>query len=599
MSGLLFPTRRSVSQIVRRHTPGSLLYFDDQELIGQVSRVDGRTDTRVDPNRLLQHVQCFLQNWRDQGGTLVGYYDIDQLRSQDLDVRRPTQVYWEPLSTWYQCSNPRCRIVHDARASASTFTGRCRECASSLTQFTYVFYHRCGSMQQLRPTQRDLCPEHGMNHLYFRDTRNLITSQWVCRKCDHASSAFYPVCSNPACRAEMKRKNNSHIKYQISYWREPWSYYTQKVEYVNLNEARAREFVDTKRGRLLIHEATIGQRPAGHDQLYAAITSGGGTCPNCDASLAAEAAFCHRCGQAVPASARETIDGAIAELPLSPYDGRVAWAILRDLTESRSLSEEVNVSHASRSQCEGLDQLRALGVHDVVLVKEFPLTTAAIGFTRERPSPPDAWLNAFSRLEGDPRTPIFTNTTTSEGFLVQLRADAIIEWLKANNIGAELGEFPSFGSGELTCKDWLIRAIASEDVVLQQAIRRLIHTYAHAMLKSIAYVCGLEASSLGELVWVDALAFAIYAGETEIGALSATFEQALEQLPPLLEDYAACVFDPTCAIDERGACVACLHLVRGCQAFNAELSRAYLVGGPADELLGENARGLFSTLRGM
>jgi len=551
-------------------------------MVGQVVRVDGVADTKVDSGRLLENVRRFLRSWKDNGGRIVGFDDIDELRAHDFDIKRPAHVYWEPISTWYQCTNRDCLRVHDNR----NFTGRCRQCASALMQFPYIFYHNCGDMRPLRPTLGDHCPEHKADHLYFRDTRNLRTSQWVCRECGHASTAFYPYCGNASCRATKPQ----HGRYQISYWRDPWSYYTQKVDYVNLDEARAREFVGSDRGRCLIHDAVIGTRPAGRDRLFDALNSGGGNCVHCGATLRHGAAFCDRCGKALPPTATEQIDAEIAALQISAHGGRVAYAILRDLTETESLQAGLSEPNATTSMVQGAADLGQMGISDIVLVKAFPLTTVAFGYTRERPGP-ESWLNAFPR--DDERISVFTNTTTTEGWLVQLRATAILAWLERNDLLFPGHNGPAPGIDETTAKDWLVRRMVDEDPQIFPAVRNLIHSYSHAMLKSLANVCGLEASSLGELLWPDALAFAIYAGETDLGALSAAFEQGVDQLADQLLEYAACMFDPTCAVDEQGACVGCLHLTRGCERFNSDLSRAYLVGGAAGDLL-ENAVGFFA-----
>jgi len=62
MAGQLFLTQRSISQVVRRHTPGSLLYIDEHNLTAVVTRVNGERDVQVDPTRLHAQVVRFLQN---------------------------------------------------------------------------------------------------------------------------------------------------------------------------------------------------------------------------------------------------------------------------------------------------------------------------------------------------------------------------------------------------------------------------------------------------------------------------------------------------------------------------------------------------------
>jgi hypothetical protein len=575
-------TKRSISQILHRHGPGSLIYIDECDVIAKVSNLRADPDVGVNRRRLHRRVVDKMQRWRDNGGIVFGVADVGAIEEKDIAPLRPRQVEWEPYGIWYACDRVNCGVMH--KETDADFNGRCRLCGGGLKQLPYVYYHHCGSFAEMEPTPTFACPTpgHGLRYIAFHDTHDLPTSYWVCRQpgCDHRKKTFYPPCRLQACRA----RPGDHKNYQISHWRDQWVYYAQNVDYVNLDDGQALPFVKSDLGVDLAHSAILGEVPAGRRRLAAMLRAAGGDCPNCGFNVTPGWKVCPNCANPLPQSSSANV-----RLPLDLDDGRVTWAVLRDLDESRNVRNVVNDQPVGtiNSTSRGFDAMLRQGIYDVVLVKEFPLTTALIGYTRNR-SDHQSWLRPFPRR--DEKYVVYTDSIGTEAWMVQLSAKAIVAWLRANGLSASDGTLPT-SNDENELKLWLIGKIVAQDESIIEAVEPLLHTFSHVLLYNLAVSCGLEPSSLGELIMTDALAFAIYAGDSELGALTAAFEQMLDVVMDGVTDFTTCKFDPGCREDDKGSCIGCVHLPRGCALFNESLSRAYLFGGPVESALATKVLG--------
>jgi hypothetical protein len=132
-----------------------------------------------------------------------------------------------------------------------------------------------------------------------------------------------------------------------------------------------------------------------------------------------------------------------------------------------------------------------------------------------------------------------TISTKAEAWMLQLSATAIVEWLRANGLSSSDGTLPT-ATDEAQSKTWLIDRIVQKDETIVGAVEPLLHTFSHVLLYSLAASCGLEASSVGELIMTDALAVAIYAGDSELGALTAAFDQMLDVVMDGVTDFSSC-----------------------------------------------------------
>lgn len=125
----------------------------------------------------------------------------------------------------------------------------------------------------------------------------------------------------------------------------------------------------------------------------------------------------------------------------------------------------------------------------------------------------------------------------------------------------------------------------------------LLHSLSHLCVRQAALLCGLERNSLSEYLIPKALSISIYPNNrfgATIGALTALFEQTLQHWISAIRGAKNCVYDPVCHDHHGGNCHACTHLAEtSCRFFNLNLSRAFLFGGP-DNQLGDIQHGYFS-----
>ena len=569
-------TSRSISQVLRRHGIGSLVYLDEHSLIARVSDFRASVDVDVNQRRLHRHFVDRLRLWRDNNGRIIGVTKPEDITEKEVVAMRPVSVTCVPYGEWYACVKSDCGVMH--KKTDVGFSGRCRKCRGPLDQLRWVYYHHCGSLTELVPQAK--CPTHGMALIAFEDTRKLTTSSWVCRgeDCNFRRLAFYPPCQQSLCRAS----DDAHKKYQIAHWRDSWVYYSQGTDFVNLDDDQARPFVNSDFGQQLVHQAVLGEISAGGRALERRRQDAGGSCPkpDCGTKIQPGWKLCPQCGSALP-----QLENGAPVIPVDFDAGRTTWAMLRDLEESRSAAES------------GFAGMSPYGIADIVLVNAFPLTHGLIGYTRGR-ADRQSWLRLFNRKED--KYVIYTDSIDTEAWMVQLSARAVVAWMQANNIQPSAGDFPN-SEDENILKTWLIERIVGEDENVVGVVTPLLHTMSHVLLYSLATSCGLEVSSLGEMMMLDALAFAIYAGDSELGALTATFDQMLEGVMQGILEFKDCKFDPGCRHDDKGACVGCIHMPRGCERFNDALSRAYLFGGPVPQspLLPPEVRGFLGLASGL
>lgn len=112
------------------------------------------------------------------------------------------------------------------------------------------------------------------------------------------------------------------------------------------------------------------------------------------------------------------------------------------------------------------------------------------------------------------------------------------------------------------------------------AVKTLIHTLSHILIRRSSLYTGLEEDSCGEMLFVNSASFLIYSSSSiNIGGFSFVFENALfDWFEGIKRDIEDCSLDPSC-IQETGACFSCLYLPEYvCSEFNLDLDRDVLIG---------------------
>jgi hypothetical protein len=398
-------------------------------------------------------------------------------------------------------------------------------------------------------------------------------------------------CKTQLTPEELQKKQNF---FRGSVWNDSWVYYSQTVSFVNLETSRSNDLLTSPEASSLIIDAITGRLEAGGTRLSnranATIK-----CVSCGHDIPRTSKFCSFCGAKQESIGQDKNSHAeLDTLNLSPDSSLVTFATLRDLERTQS-AKDISTQASSTGNGSSISIVAAIpdiikaGIEDVLLIQDFPLTTAAVGFSRLKSGPP-AWLNSFPSTEATgTRVPIYTNCITSEAWMIKLSALHIIDWLKTNKRVSSEYLRGTENNSEAEATLWLVSCMSKEtksdeDRKLYDSVYPLLHSYAHLTLQLLGINSGLDAGSLGEMLLPEALSFIIYAGDSDIGGLSAAFSQSLSLFAADLADFArVCKFDPSCQNDDGGVCAGCLYTSRGCVDFNDNLSRSYLYGGKANE----------------
>lgn len=593
MSEGLSNTSRSLPQVIFRHTPGSMMLLDDFNVYAQVKEIKGEQDQDVNKELLFKNVQRTVDKWRDASEGRVSGFET-HMTSKSLAAIRPKGIAEDspavfcdlPYPTGFRCVREDCQVYADA--NSPDFTGTCIRCNSPLKQMPYVWFHLCGSIFGFGPLKQISCPNHGKKYLWLHDTGRFQTSVWQCRECNAVHKGIGMMGCNK-CTLTDEEKLNKQQFLRGSVWNDSWVYNNQTVSFVNLESTASEDLLNASNAEVLILDSLTGRIKAGNSRVIGVVNTKI-VCKSCGKEIDQNAKFCPNCGHPQDINTTD-IDSSNSEksLQLSQDSALVTFVTLRDLERTLSLRDAVGdkLDKLSASSVGALLELTDSGINDILYIEDFPLTTAAIGYSRQRSGPP-AWLNAFPATSyTGTKIPIYTNCITSEAWMVKLSGKMIVSWIIANNLLDErfISEAKDFDEGQMTI--WLAKKLSQEEKKeneneLYSLVYNLVHSYSHLMLKLLGINSGLDESSLGELLLVESLSFINYAGESDLGGLSALFGQGLGVISSELAEYGrVCKFDPSCQNDDNGVCVGCLYTSRGCINFNNDLSRSFLYGGIA------------------
>jgi len=589
-------TKRSIGQVVFRHTPGSLVALDEYGVYGQVTEVRGDPDSDVDKNTLFKKVKWFLNKWDEESNGKIRGFELSDLQRDSLVAIRPQRVLWEFIPQMlFECTDVNCKVV--ISCADGRFNGKCPRCKKSLRQFRYVWFHQCGNLRPMMPILQVKCPIHNRDFLYLYDTgRRFRTAYWKCRECNYERSIGMLQCSEPTCTG----KPDSYLR--ASVWNDPWVYFPQVITFVNLKDEDIKPVIESPIKEELFISSYLGLISAGKDEIKkkAENSTINKNCISCGRQIDFDSIYCKYCNAKQPdvVSDPKTTYKELSPTIFSEDSELVTYVALRDLERTLSFREERgklkdNEDLEKRAYYdEALNSINKIGLSDILLIGDFPLTYSAVGYTRFQ-SKPQVWLRAFppARSTGT-KIPIYTNCITTEALMFQLSASFILKWLKVNNLIPEsLANEKLDSLDEANAKLWLLELLNDEletdeeKLSLKTIIKELIHSMSHVFLQSVSIESGMDIASFGELLLPNTLSFIIYAGESDVGGVTATFNQGLRSLLAAVSDQLrSCKFDPSCSEDDDGACVGCLQLPRGCVEFNERLSRAYIFGGKTKKL---------------
>lgn len=588
--------KQSRTQTLFRYLPGAV-FIHDEGFVARVYQVDGRNfSAEVNREVLLEEIEREAGHWPSERRSMPL---PSELSSTDYKFIEPEGVRWELWPLVFACRTPSCQRAkrffrQDQLVQESNGRARCGDCGGWLQQLRYVQSHNCGKLDQLFVPQCRTCRTD--DHVYLRDTGSFLSAAWHCRRC---GDQFVQKTRQSPCRCnDFVRAGRDRPFMRGFVARDHRLHRTMTITVVNLNH---REYQELQR-----HHAK-GEISVAHyledvtsiaDALRDADRAG-------DRPQQSREDFKQRRrqweqGLAAGFLSQEDFDDLVRDneprdrgvsvissqvpervLELGAGRGLTERAVLFDpeiLQDRRSLADAAaEAAEAGRhldaeAMTSAVERAEGLGVHDLSVTLNFPITLAAYGFTRTATGPENSSLTGFE-YRREPA--IYGTATTTEAIIVTLSAQKILSWLAA--VGHAQGPAPGTERG---ARIELLTLHADEHPAAEQA-SLLVHSFSHAALRGMGSgMAGFDESGLSEWLVPEAATFAIYAASYQTFTLGALWtvlhHQAHDLLDATAERARSCANDPLCHRRDPQACERCLYVTFGCGKWNAELSRSVL-----------------------
>ncbi len=276
------------------------------------------------------------------------------------------------------------------------------------------------------------------------------------------------------------------------------------------------------------------------------------------------------------------------------YHNQLQYAIEQAIASDEIVSEE-----------EITNLLKKLGITNISSVGGIEIINTAYGYTRRFQSIDEVTnekdkfkLCAFPTFN-EMGIPSFYNVRTlTEGILIDIDKSRLYNYIKEKYSRTKQFYFKDIAGSDLEL--WfmdsnnidlsLIKKFEEIDSTTgtvasfyTKDIYSLLHTISHMMINTISKFCGIDKSSLSEMIFINTASIFIYSQSNQgavLGALTDMYAKDLYKvLKNVYEDNKLCIFDPLCMTTSNGSCCACSFLDEvACEHFNKDLSRKYLFG---------------------
>ena len=252
------------------------------------------------------------------------------------------------------------------------------------------------------------------------------------------------------------------------------------------------------------------------------------------------------------------------------------------------------------------DILKKLKIKNIASVSDIEIINTAYGYTRKYQAPDEMRtdrkeplvLRAFHDYNDKVRPNFYNIRTKTEGIIIEINKRDLYNYLKQTYSESKQFIFKNLSDEELNrwfldkinIDSGLIKPFKEIDIengnmtnLYTKCIYGLLHTISHMFINTISRFCGIDKSSLSEMIFINAGAILIYSKSNQgavLGALTQTFDKYIyEILCYAYKDNETCVFDPLCMDTTNGSCCACSYLDEvACEHFNKDLSRRLLYG---------------------
>lgn len=219
-------------------------------------------------------------------------------------------------------------------------------------------------------------------------------------------------------------------------------------------------------------------------------------------------------------------------------------------------------------------------IKDITISEEVPITNIAFGFTRLS-DVPDKDTEVQLRLYKDKGTQnynFYSTNLQSEGVLITLNRELVIEWIKNNLLEENLSDL-YVNTNEDYRIDYFNNYIRSE--VLHTIYDELLHTLSHVLIKEISNASGIEVTALSEMLFPEVGSIFIYCTSNEGMVLNSVKSAVSNRLYYILlnciNSINQCNLLSICDSKEKQACLGCVIIPElSCRYFNNNLDRKLL-----------------------
>ncbi len=618
---------RGKNQVMYSYLPGYTFDFDKSSAIAQIDSIRGIQRTDLNLQLILQAIRNQAAAWGDLARTFVNS------RPDQFVLLEPKKAYSKLFPKVFWCQNRRCGQVFDYSWSDGVPNqSTCPICKrGKLTQLRFVRIHQCGEIKPLTPLHEcNKCKTKNQFALDTRGSERISQFVWVCRKCGSHTSLFAGYCGVCNWEAESGDKDKQKQQMSIEVHRANRVFYPHYAILLNQPGAEVNNFLGIDKWQVVMggffmelselanqtvkkFVADQRQSPSTTSTLSSAeiaeFKSRGYTDEHIKLLVKMQGELAGARQQQLTSLTPDTVSQKLTQQTGLPE--KVWMASGHELLEailplqSNQTQDLLTLSNPNDEQLKAQNLVSQLGLAQISLVSDFPMTHVTFGFSRGEYTPRACRLNPFPPdREQQAKFPLFVDTVQADAIIFRLDPQQVWQWLEKNSIKINL---PTSANDVQKAKrahfvqlftDLSDPNIQLEPVTLNQTLTAnhtearmvfgLLHTMSHLLLKKAALLCGLDRTSLAEYVLPRALMFAIYSNHrfgATIGALSSLFEQSLPNwLEQVMADTRRCIYDPVCQ-SQGGSCHACTHLAEtSCRFFNLNLGRPFLFGGHDAEI---------------
>ncbi|WCN81802.1 hypothetical protein [Micromonospora sp. LH3U1] len=564
---------RSGSQILRTFLPEQTV-----DLRGDIYRVDEwsapspiEIDSDVVRWSLLTEIGPWTANDKDGGmaGDLLRRVPVEVV---ELDDRRGVTVERYPR-VWL------CRVCKRIGKSEDA---RCKCGKRAWGQLHFVGVHECGAITE--PWIRR-CPQHDDVRVVVPKSAKAADIRFVCPVCDTptmpAGLGFNKkcVCGDGLVRWNVHKARMVYVPRGMVLINPPRPEHRENLKLAGgsrkaliwvvegLTVARPAD-VTAKQTRKELVDQLIGSKmpPEIAEQM---------------ATVAEQAGQLAKAGDhptdRLPPARREVAEREAVDIAMALAESRTPTTALRLPDPDDPLEKRYREKYPPA--------LRRAGIDGLDLVDRFPILNAMYGYTRGEDDPSKCRLVPFRRKRGGYR--LYGNLAETEAFLIRLDPIRVATWLAGR--GHRLAGWTPECADPVVARVAILEAAQvpnkRDDPQMESVgadVLKLIHTYAHRLIRQTAVFSGIERDALSEYLVPHHLGFFLYAaarGDFVLGGMQAVFESNLDDLLTAFVDAEhRCPLDPGCGIGS-GACAACVHLGEpSCRFFNRFLDRGVLFG---------------------